>query len=213
MNIGDSKLFFAKGRFKFSGSRIGTLYTCVMHVEKPLGAHSLSLVENSLLIKTWHECMGHLNWDTLKSVRSSNNPPLLCVRLDTTPPPTTSCKGCIAGKAKRQTFKPSGNQSTQSTEPIECIHADLMGPMEPASLGGQWYVCMFTCNYTSHVWVYFLKSKDKTLITFKVFVHTTKKLTGHMIKFFHSDRGGEFMSEEFGMFLEEHGITQETSAP
>ena len=40
-----------------------------------------------------------------------------------------------------------------------------------------------------------------------------EKLTGLQIKFFRSDRGGEFMSDEFTQFLEEHGITRETSAP
>ena len=40
-----------------------------------------------------------------------------------------------------------------------------------------------------------------------------EKLTGLRIKFFQSDQGGEFMLEAFMEFLEEHGITQEMSAP
>ena len=61
--------------------------------------------------------------------------------------------------------------------------------------------------------MYFLKSKDKTLKTFKAFVNMIETLTGLRIRFFRSDRGGEFMSEEFTQFLEERGITRENSAP
>ena len=84
--------------------------------------------------------------------------------------------------------------------------------MEPESIGGHCYVCVFTCNYTSHIWAYFLKSKDKTLDKFKAFVLSTEKLTGLKIKYFCLDCGGEFMSGEFTMFLELQGITQEMLA-
>lgn len=74
-------------------------------------------------------------------------------------------------------------------------------------------MCVFTCDHSSHVWTYFLKTKDKTLKVFKAFVTMIEALTGLRIKFFRSDRGGEFMSDEFTQFLEERGITRETSAP
>ena len=210
--ISAGSLTIAKGEFKFSRSRIGTLYQCTMYAEKPLGARSLSSVEKPLPIKTWHERMGHLNWEALKSMRAVN-PPLPGVKLDASSPPTSTCEGCIAGKAKCHTFKSSENRSTRSTELIERIYSDLMGPMEPASIGGHRYAYVFTCDYTGHVWTYFLKSKDQSLKTFRAFVLTIEKLTGHAIKYFRSDRGGEFMSAEFSTFLEEQGITRETSAP
>lgn len=82
-----------------------------------------------------------------------------------------------------------------------------MGKMEPASIGGHRYICVFTCYYTSHAWTYFLKTKDKTLKTFKVFVLSVKTQTGRKIKFFQLDHGGEFMSDKFTEFLEQQGIT------
>ena len=85
--------------------------------------------------------------------------------------------------------------------------------MKRTSIGRHNYSCLFTCDYTSHVWVYFMKSKSKTLTMFWRFVTAVKKLTSHKIKYFHSDHGGEFISDEFTTFLEEHGITCETSAP
>jgi len=183
-----------------------------MYAEKPQGARSLNLVEVILPIKTWHDRLGHLNWDAIKAVRS-DNPPLLGVNLDASQSPRTSCEGCVAGKSKRPTFKSSPNRSDRSSAPIERIHADLMGPMEVVSIGGSRYTCVFTCDHTSHVWTIFLKSEDETLEKFKTFVVWIEKLTGLSIRFFRSDCGGEFMSAAFMEFLEERGITRETSAP
>ena len=87
-----------------------------------------------------------------------------------------------------------------------------MGPMEVKSISGHQYMCIFMCNYTSHVWVIFLKSKDKTLGTFKVFVLVIEKLMGLRTKYFHSDQG-EFILDEFTEFLKEQGIIHKTSAP
>ena len=156
--------------------------------------------------------MGHLNWEAIKTAWS-DNPPLRGVKLDASDPPHETCPGCAAGKAKRRMFKSAGSRRTRSTKPIERIHADLAGPMEVNSLGGKRYACVFTCDHTSHAWVYLLKSKDKTLDTFKRFVTMIEKLTSLKIKFFRSDRGGEFMSDKFTRFLEETGITRETTAP
>ena len=133
--IGDGKIVIAKEKFSFSGFKTGNLYLCSMYAEKPMGAHSLNSVETALPIKMWHDRLGHLNWEAIKAVRS-DNPPLRGITLDSSPPPSTTCEGCAAGKAKRRAFKTSRNRTTRSTEPIERIHADLMGPMEVESIGG-----------------------------------------------------------------------------
>ena len=88
-----------------------------------------------------------------------------------------------------------------------------MGPSEPTSLGGSRYICTFTCDYTHYVWVYFLKSKDQTLKTFWTFKTMVENLTAKRIKFFHSDRGGEFTSKDFDEFLAKEGVIRKTSAP
>jgi transposase InsO family protein len=135
--------------------------------------------------------------------------PLLGIKLDLSEPHGT-CEGCIAGKEKRRTFKSSSNRTS---EPLEIIHSDLAGPMESVSIGGNRYFVIFLDGATSHVWVVFMKTKDQTLGVFKTFTAMIQKLTGRNIKIFRSDRGGEFMSEAFSKFLEDSGISCETSAP
>ena len=211
ITMSKSKLTISMGKFAFNGDKVSSLYKTSLYVDAPIGARSLNSVQ-ALLITVWHNRMGHLNWEAIKTVQTQN-PPLTGIRLDNSPPPHETCQGCVAGKAKRRQFKSSQTRRTQSSQPIEHIHSDLMGPMEVTSIGGQCFVCVFTCDYSSHAWVFLLKSKDQTLSKFKNFVLAIKKQIGSKIKYFRSDRGGEFMSDLFTHFLEEQGITRETSAP
>ena len=111
------------------------------------------------------------------------------------------CKGCVTGKAKHKAFKPS--TSNKVYEPLKIIHADLQGPMTVNAIGGYCYSCVFTCGGTRYVWVYYLKTKDQTLDTFKKFLVWIEKLTRRQVQKFWSDRGGEFTSAAFNEFLAE----------
>ena len=116
-------------RFCSIGVHIGPYYWHSLYPQNPDAAR-LNAVE-ILPIKTWHERMGHLNWDAIKRVRQENSP-LIGIKLDSTEP-HGSCEGCIAGKEKRRTFKSLGHRASQ---PLEVIHSDLAGPMETVSIGG-----------------------------------------------------------------------------
>jgi transposase InsO family protein len=196
----------SSNQFCTVGIRNGPYYWHHLYPRNPDVAN-LNAVEN-LPIQIWHERMGHLNWDAIKRVRKEDSP-LLGIKLDSSEPHGT-CEGCIAGKEKRRTFRSSSNCTS---EPLEIIHSDLAGPMESVSIGGNRYFVIFLDGATSHVWVVFMKTKDQTLGVFKTFTAMIQKLTGRNVKIFRSDCGGEFMSEEFSKFLENSGISRETSAP
>ena len=191
----------------FSANGLGNAYWLHLYPEKPLGA--LKAVE-TISIKTLHECMGHLHWDAIKHLKIDSTPPFTGVALDASDIPKGTCPGCAAGKGKRPIFK--SRSGPRSSRPFKCIHADLTGPFDEA-IGGYCYACVFNDDCSRHVWVYYLKTKDQTLRTFRSFVSMVENQTGYQLVFFQSDRGGEFMSKEFDDFLEEKGITRKTSAP
>ena len=62
-------------------------------------------------------------------------------------------------------------------------------------------------------WVYFLKSKSETFQNFRIFKAMVEKQSGKSIKVLRTDRGGEFLSNEFNYFCEENGIRRELTAP
>ena len=159
--------------------------------------------------------MGHMNYEALKTAgkTGTSRSPVLGIKLDSTPLDTKSCTGCLAGKSKRRTYNASQNRPQRSQFPIERIHSDLVGPIQTASINGHRFAVTFTCDKTTHTWCFPLKSKDQTLGHFKRFVTEVEAQTGLKIRFFRSDRGGEFMGKEFDIFLTAKGIIRETSAP
>ena len=99
-------------------------------------------------------------------------------------------------------------------EPLQCVHADLMGPMEIATISGKWrYLFIIMDDYLCYAWTIHLTSKDQTVPSFKGWVSMIEKQQRRRIGYFRSDHGREFMSADFSAILEEHGITRETSAP
>ena len=173
-------------------------------------AASINAVE-SVSPQLMHDRMGHMDWNAVRRL-NMENPPMIGVQLNSEPEPKTVCPGCQAGKGKRNEFKQSSNLN-KATAPLERIHADLTGPMQVNSLRGEKYGCVFTDDYSRHVWNFPLKMKSQTLQTFQSFVAMVEKQTGRKIKYFRSDRGGEFLSKEFTKFLEDNGITHKTTAP
>lgn len=173
-----------------------------LHPKRP-GSVQLDAIE-PLPITIWHERMGHLDWVAIKKVRNQISP-LIGISLDDSEP-RTSCKGCITGIWERRTFKPSGRP--RATGPLEIIHSGLDGPMEPSFIGGSRCFVVFVDDYTNHVWVAFLKSKNQTLEAFKKFYTKVRERTGRNIKIFRPDRSQEFMSDEFSHFLGESKISR-----
>ena len=125
---------FMRNKKKLFSARVqDRIIELILYSEKPFMRYSLNAV-SELPIKLWHERMGHLNWEALKKTQSESSP-LIGMRFDDTGPPRSTCEGCVAGKAKRRAFK-SSTSDAKSTTPIECIHSDLMGPMDPKSVSG-----------------------------------------------------------------------------
>jgi transposase InsO family protein len=61
--------------------------------------------------------------------------------------------------------------------------------------------------------MYFLEKKSEAFETFKKFKVMVEKTTGKNIRFLRSDRGGEYLSNEFKSYCENHGIRRFLTAP
>nr|GEY23603.1 retrotransposon protein, putative, Ty1-copia subclass [Tanacetum cinerariifolium] len=64
----------------------------------------------------------------------------------------------------------------------------------------------FTDDFSRYGYVYLLKHKHEVFETFKVFQKEVENQLGKTIKSLRSDRGGEYMSQEFLDHLKDHGI-------
>lgn len=64
-------------------------------------------------------------------------------------------------------------------------------------------------DYSRLTWVAFLKEKSEAFEKFKKFKALTENQTGRRLKAVRSDRGGEFWSNDFKEFCDDHGIKRE----
>jgi hypothetical protein len=67
-------------------------------------------------------------------------------------------------------------------------------------------------DFSRKTWIYFLTEKGETFDMFKRFKSRVEKEVGKYICCLRTDRGGEFTSNSFNQFCEEHGIRRQLTA-
>jgi transposase InsO family protein len=92
---------------------------------------------------------------------------------------------------------PSNLEKERSAVLREFVHADVCGPIKEKSIGGARYYLLFKDDSIGYMYVYFLKQKSEVFTYFKQMIKELERDTGHKLKKFHSDRGGEFCSKAF----------------
>ncbi|KAK1628499.1 hypothetical protein QYE76_002814 [Lolium multiflorum] len=122
----------------------------------------------------------------------------------------TRCEACLMGK---MTKTPFSGMMERATDLLEIIHTDVCGPMSVASRGGYRYVLTFTDDLSRYGYIYLMKHKSETFEKFKEFQSEVENQRNKKIKFLRSDRGGEYLSYEFGMHLKKCGILSQLTPP
>ena len=67
----------------------------------------------------------------------------------------------------------------------------------------------FTDNLSRYEYIYLMKHKSETFEKFKEFQSEVENHRNKKIKFLRSDRGGEYLSYEFGLHLKQCGIVSQ----
>nr|GEY76710.1 hypothetical protein [Tanacetum cinerariifolium] len=120
------------------------------------------------------------------------------------------CFSCMSGKMAR---KPYTHQVERAKDLLGLIHTDVCGPFKIMSRQGATYFVTFTDNFSRYGFVYLLKHKHEVFETFKVFQKEVENQLGKTIKSLCSDRGGEYISQEFLDHLKDHGIIAHRTPP
>lgn len=120
-------------------------------------------------------------------------------------------EACLLGKHSTTPFP---KQSiTRALKPLELVHSDIFGPIKPSSLGKSSYFIIFIDDQRRKTWVYFLKNKYDAFDSFKKFKTLVENESGYEIKALRTDRGGEFTSNKFNKYCEDHGIRRPLNVP
>nr|GFB88372.1 hypothetical protein [Tanacetum cinerariifolium] len=78
---------------------------------------------------------------------------------------------------------------------------------------GASYFLTFTDDFSRYGYAYLLKHKHDVFENFKVFKSEVELQLGKNIKALRSDRGGEYLSQEFNHYLSKNGIVQHLTSP
>lgn len=186
---------------------VDTLLAEVHRTEGRLYLLKLKVIEGCLLTKgdinsnqLWHLKYGHLNYYSLKEMVSRK----LVEGLPQIRLPDQICRSYLAGK---QSWTPFPRTSAyRANEPLELVYADLCGPICPPTLGGSRYYLLIVDDCSRLMWVTMLKQKLEVLTHFKKFKCLAEAEKGMKIKCLKSDRGGEFISDDFNSFYDPQGI-------
>ena len=84
--------------------------------------------------------------------------------------------------------------------------------MNVEACGRYRYFLTFTDNFSRYGYIYLMKHKSETFEKFKEFQSEVENHCDKKIKFLRSDRGGEYLSYEFGLHLKQRGIVSQTHA-
>src|SRR5579859_1545039 len=124
-----------------------------------------------LPIDIWHRRMGHLGEDNVRKLAKMVDG--MGIKVRTT---VGVCEACLEGKQHRQ---PSHQPATRAKEPLELIHSDLCGPIDPTTYGSTKYYALFINDFTRMMYIYTLKKKSSASVLakfkeFKAEVETQK---------------------------------------
>nr|GEY53417.1 hypothetical protein [Tanacetum cinerariifolium] len=152
----------------------------------------------------WHCRLGHISKKRIEKLQHNG----LLNSFDLTT--FEKCVSCMSGKMAR---KPYTHQVERVKDLLRLIHIDVCGPFKIMSRQGASYFVTFTDNFSHYSYVYLLKHKHKVFETFKVFQKEVENQLGKTIKLLCSDRGGEYMSQEFLDRLKGLGIIAHRTPP
>jgi hypothetical protein len=154
----------------------------------------------------WHNRYGHFSFTGLNLLQQKE----MVIGLPNLNVSTKVCGDCLIGKQQRNSFPKES--IWRATQVLQLIHADIYDPITPISNSNKRYIITFIDDYSRKVWAYFIVAKSEAFTAFKLFKNHVEKEIGLCIYNLRTDRGGEFISQEFADFCNEHGIRRQLTA-
>lgn len=158
----------------------------------------------------WHARLGHPGINSMVRLDKEDLVNGIDVSLAPCDECPTMCESCIQGKHVRPPFPVS---SRPAEKVLDRVHVDTVGPISPPALTGERFWVTVVDESSHMVASLTVKSKDvipRALIDLLKYWQTDR---GTTVKCVRSDRGSEFMNQQFKEFCVQQGTKMETSAP
>ncbi len=157
---------------------------------------------NACSLHEWHKILGHCNYGDVQKLQN------VVEGMNISTYDEIECKVCTEGKMCQ--FR-NRSPDERATAPLDFVHCDLAGPIDPVARDGFKYTLSFVDDYSGTIMIYFLKCKSDAPEALQQFLADTAPFG--RVKRIRSDNGTEFTSQKFKSILRENRIRHETSAP
>ncbi|CAI7807941.1 unnamed protein product, partial [Closterium sp. NIES-54] len=137
---------------------------------------------------TAHRRFGHVALPQLQQLFKEER--VKGLRIKGRPKEVGSCETCLTSKFSRFPFHSTVGQSSDL---VELVHVDLVGPMKVKGDGGALYSMSMVDDYTRLTWSFPLaKKSDAARVIIEEWLPMVERESGKRVKAIRSDRGGEF---------------------
>ena len=154
---------------------------------------------NNIDYATWHARLGHIGRDKMTRLARE------CLLGSLTKVDLRLCEPRLASKACR---KPFGTKK-RAPQPIELAHSNICGPMNKEAHHGASYFLTLIDDYSRYGYVYLLSHHHEALDCLVEVENEHEK----GLKTFRTDRGREYLFNQFKEFYEEKGILRHLTIP
>ena len=159
---------------------------------------------NKVTLMDLHERYGHISFDTLKSLPEGQK-----YHGKSAP----KCEACIAGKSVKPSIKtPKEQTRIRSKQPLEWLHADLIGPFAKEWLGKKYTLTMMD-DYSRYCIAIPIRAKSDTKEKVKQWINLLENQTSHNVQSIQADWGGEFRNKDLEIWCKKRGIELKETVP
>lgn len=121
------------------------------------------------------------------------------------------CECCLQSKMARKPFPKSVEKRT--TQPLQLIHSDIVGPINPISMGGKRYVLTLIDDFSRFTRVLLMRCKSEAPDRIIEYVREMETKYDRKPQVIRSDNGGEYTGHRLREFYRKEGITAQFTVP
>ncbi|CAI7920454.1 unnamed protein product [Closterium sp. NIES-54] len=152
--------------------------------------------------------MGHVALPILQQL--VKNEMVAGIRVKGEPDEVLGCPTCMQAKFTRYPFSSS---EAMAKAPLDEVVVDVVGPLKLGAAGAEYFLTIVDV-YTRMTWVYVLSKKSDVAETVKTdWLPMVERQQDRLVKAIRTDRGGEFLSKEFSLWLKNNGIRHYLTMP
>ncbi|CAI7813734.1 unnamed protein product, partial [Closterium sp. NIES-53] len=149
---------------------------------------------------------GENKWGTI----AMKNEMVAGIRVKGEPDEVLGCPTCMQAKFTRFPF--SSSEATAKA-PLDEVVMDVVGPLKLGAARAE-YSPTIVDVYTRMTWVYVVSKKSDVAETVKTdWLPMVERQQDRLVKAIRTDRGREFLSKEFGLWLKKNGIRHSLTMP